>query len=109
MKSNITSKQYSDLKASALNLIGDLRNAQLNLAKVHTGMSELGINLAIGDKESELAFLARIASEATEQEHDMLKREALEEITATTQGESYRRQPSSWLGRKMGKIAQAIG
>lgn len=112
MKTVTSSADLNSLASDCMSLVGDLINAQKQLNAVHERIAELGINAKMGDQETELAYLRRIAVLATEAEHDALKNEAVEDVRKETQDTvefSVRRRPRSFLGRTFTKLARAIG
>lgn len=107
---NITSREYAALKGQCLSLIADLRNCQLKLDETYDKVQAMGLSARPQDKESELAYLGRVAAECTEREHDEMRAEELSRVREATTGERrYVSQPKSFLGRSFNKIAQVIG
>ena len=106
--SNVTSAQYASLSRSSLSAIADLNDLSRRVETIITNARELGVSLAIGDNESEIAFLGRIAASATERCHDLQKAEALENINAIQRGERTST-PQSWLGRKLSNLSRIAG
>lgn len=111
MKTAISSSDLNNLACDCMTLVGDLINAQKQLNGVHERIAELGINAKMGDNETELSYLRRVAVLATEAEHDALKTEAVEQVRTETQDNvqfSVRR-PRSFLGRTFNKLARVVG
>lgn len=111
MKTAITSNQLNELATDAMSLVNDLQAAQRSLDAVHERIKDYGLDLKMGDNETELAFLRRIAVHATEAEHDALKREAVAQVQSETsdQVQFSVRRPRSFLGRTFSKLARAVG
>lgn len=111
MKTVITSRQLNDLASDAMSLVNDLQASQRSLDAVHERIKDYGLELKMHDNESELAFLRRIAVNATEAEHDALKREAVAQVHSETsdQVQFSVRRPRSFLGRTFSKLARAVG
>jgi hypothetical protein len=108
MNSKVSSTQYSKLSSSALSAIADLNSLSRRVEDIIASARELGVSITIGDKESEMQFLARIAAESTERSHDLQKREALDNIAAIQRGE-HTSTPQSWLGRKLNNLSRIAG
>ena len=109
MKNAITSTQFAELKGDCLNLIGDLRDAQINLNKIHESAVDLNINLDRSADETEMAYLARLAANCAEQEHDMLKIEAVQEVNDVATKGTAALKPRSWFGRKLNQLSHVVG
>ena len=106
----ITSRDFAQLKGQCLTLIADLRNCQLKLDETYDKVQAMGLSSRPQDKESELAYLGRVAAECTEREHDEMRSEELNRVReATTGTRAYVSTPRSFLGRSFTKLAQVIG
>ena len=108
MNNNVSSREYSKLTESALSLIGDIRMAQTKLESTLDLAIELGIAPKQGETETNIAYLARIAAEATEKKHDAFKAEALEDITKETEGLRSSRK-RTMFGRALSSLANLAG
>ena len=99
MNSNIKPSDLNNLAADCMSLVGDLIHTQHLITDMHDRISELGIDSKIGENETDVAYLRRIAVYATEWEHDLMTDKAIECVL----------RPRSFLGRIFAKLAQAIG
>jgi len=108
MSSVISSKTLSSIRQSALTLIGEIRSCQRNADALIDQAREAGILPNRAEGETEMAFLAKIAANASEAEADVRKQEALDEVNAVTSGQR-RVGHSSTVGRFFGKLANIAG
>lgn len=99
-----SSRTFEQVAGLCLSTIGDIKALNLNLAKVEDKARELGLPEQ-GNEESCSAWLFRVAASATEQKHDALKREALEDIASEVEHNSTRRR--SVVGRFFDRAARA--
>lgn len=108
MNNNVSSREYAKLVEQSLTLIGDIRAAQQKLETTLDLASELGVNIKQGDTETNIAYLARIAADATEKKHDQQKAESLEEIAKETEGLRSSRKRTIF-GRALNSLANLAG
>lgn len=108
MSSVISSKTLSSIRQSSLTLIGDIRAAQRNCDALFEQAREAGILPQRGENETEIAYLAKIAANATEAEADVRKQETLDEVKEITTGQR-RVGHSTTVGRFFGKLANIAG
>ena len=108
---NITSAQYNAIKTQAFRVVGDIREAELGLNKLARLMDEAGMNnVGRDDKESDLQWLGRVATNATELEHDLKRTEAITEVSMRVEGKTTRPlQPTTRIGRMFNSLANLAG
>ncbi len=106
-----TSSKYNAVRTQAFNTINAIRDAELALTKLSNLVEQAGMQPPNRtDKESDVAWIGKVAANATELYHDALKAEALTQVNARIEGKTaLPSTPTSWIGRKLNSLATAIG
>lgn len=105
---NHTSNSYATFSQKGLTLIADIKSVQSRIDRCVEEAGELGIKSPVGENETEIAYLGRLVATATERKHDLLKREAMDDLAAVQRGEKAVA-PQSFIGRKLNALARFAG
>jgi hypothetical protein len=109
MNTNTTSTNYNRIKGQALDLITMIRDAQRLLGQLHENAAKAGLNALRKEGESELDYLARLATEACDKEHEMKHAEARTSIAQQANGLICNTGPRTVVGRVLNRFAQIAG